>query len=85
MTEADAMDAMNAVRVRVCIGMPMQFAHATCIALDFRPSNFCGGGGSWLPSMVVVALGKPGVPVICCALAITIGNTSSAQLRSHAG
>jgi hypothetical protein len=25
------------------------------------PSNFCGGGGSWLPSIVVVALGEPGV------------------------
>src|SRR6516165_3617359 len=57
-----------------------------CAALrSILPSNFCGGGGSWLPSMVVVALGEPGVPVICCALAITTGNTSSAQLRSHAG
>jgi hypothetical protein len=27
------------------------------------PSNFCGGGGSWLPSIVVFALGEPGVPV----------------------
>jgi hypothetical protein len=35
--------------------------------------------------MVVVALGDPGVPVICCALAVTIGNTSSAQPRSPPG
>src|SRR6266480_7995900 len=29
------------------------------------PPNFIGGGGSCLPSMVVVALGEPGSPVIC--------------------
>src|SRR5271170_3949773 len=33
------------------------------------PPNFGGGGGSCLPSIVVVALGEPGVPVTCCALA----------------
>jgi hypothetical protein len=31
------------------------------------PSNLCGGGGSWPPSIVVVALGKPGVPETCWA------------------
>jgi hypothetical protein len=31
------------------------------------PSNFCGGGGICAPAMVVVALGEPGVPVICWA------------------
>ena len=31
------------------------------------PPNFGSGGGSCLPLMVVVASGKPGVPVICCA------------------
>src|SRR5271157_5111778 len=31
------------------------------------PPNFGGGGGSCLPSMVVVALGEPGTPVICRA------------------
>ena len=30
------------------------------------PPNFGSGGGSCLPSMVVVALGEPGVPVVCC-------------------
>src|SRR6516165_11066036 len=41
-----------------------------CAALrSILPSNFCDGGGSWFPSIVVVALGEPGVPVICCASA----------------
>src|SRR4029450_12283169 len=32
------------------------------------PPNFGSGGGSCFPSMVVVALGEPGVPVVCnCA------------------
>ena len=31
------------------------------------PPNFGSGGGSCFPSIVVVALGEPGVPVICCA------------------
>jgi hypothetical protein len=33
------------------------------------PPNFRGGGGSCLPSIVIVALGEPGVPVICWAFA----------------
>src|ERR1700722_12476074 len=33
------------------------------------PPNFGGAGGSCFPSIVVVALGEPGVPVICCAFA----------------
>src|SRR5215471_14008140 len=31
------------------------------------PPNFGSGGGSCLPSIVVVALGDPGTPVTCCA------------------
>src|SRR5437773_8306611 len=31
------------------------------------PPNFGGSGGSCLPSIVVVALGVPGVPLICWA------------------
>ena len=31
------------------------------------PPNFGSGGGSCFPSIVVVAPGEPGVPVICCA------------------
>src|SRR5262245_20139278 len=37
---------------------------ASCL---ITPPNFGGGGGSCFPSMVVVALGEPGVPVICWA------------------
>ena len=33
------------------------------------PPNFGSGGGSCLPSIVVVALGEPGTPVTCCATA----------------
>src|SRR4029450_1150303 len=34
------------------------------------PPNFGSGGGSCFPSMVVVAPGEPGVPLVCiCALA----------------
>src|SRR5438552_17798288 len=31
------------------------------------PPNGSGGAGSCFPSIVVVALGDPGSPVICCA------------------
>src|SRR5215470_19442876 len=31
------------------------------------PPNVGGGGGRYFPSMVVVAPGEPGVPVVCCA------------------
>src|SRR5271167_972266 len=31
------------------------------------PPNFGGGGGICFPSIEVVALGEPGVPVTCCA------------------
>ena len=33
------------------------------------PPNFAGGGGRYLPSIVSVALGEPGTPVICWAAA----------------
>jgi len=39
-----------------------------CDALrSILPSNFRGGGGSWLPSIVVVAVGDPGLSVTYCA------------------
>jgi hypothetical protein len=31
------------------------------------PPNFCSGAGRYLPSMVVVDPGDPGVPVVCWA------------------
>ncbi len=46
------------------------------------PPNFGSGGGSWLPLMVVVALGEPGTPVVwICALAVT---TAAAKVAIHA-
>ena len=39
-----------------------------CAAFSLiTPPNFGSGGGSCLPSMVVVALGEPGTPVVCGA------------------
>src|SRR6185312_7467208 len=34
---------------------------------SITPPNFGSGGGSCFPSIVVVAPGDPGVPVVCCA------------------
>src|SRR5262249_35833437 len=36
------------------------------VVRSILPPNFCGGAGIWSPWIVVVALGEPGVPVICC-------------------
>src|SRR5262249_13345601 len=49
-----------------------------CAALrSILPSNFGGGGGNWFPSIVVVALGEPGVPVICCGSAGSVVNSAA--------
>ena len=44
------------------------------------PPNSGVGGGSCFPSIVVVALGEPGVPVICWAIAF---GASDMQRRIH--
>src|SRR6516165_6840562 len=44
------------------------------------PPNFGGGGGRYFPSIVVVAPGEPGVPVVCCAAAGT--NVSMADVSA---
>ena len=46
------------------------------------PPNFAGGAGSCFPSMVVVALGEPGVPVICCAPAARAKTAPIARART---
>src|SRR5262245_40309519 len=46
------------------------------------PPNFCGGAGIWSPWIVVVALGAPGVPVICCASTGPAPN-SAVQVNAH--
>src|SRR5215469_9157425 len=48
-----------------------------CMALSLiTPPNFGSGAGSCLPSIVVVAPGEPGVPVICCATARGVLSTN---------
>src|SRR6476660_6479969 len=42
------------------------------------PPNFGGGFGRYFPSIVVVALGEPGAPVVCCARAV-VANANSEQ------
>src|SRR5450631_534190 len=46
---------------------------------SITPPNFRGGGGSCLPSIVIVALGEPGVPLICWAIA---AGESAAPIRT---
>src|SRR5262245_53687919 len=44
------------------------------------PPNFGGGGGNCLPSIVIVALGAPGLPVACWAkLARPVSATAAAN------
>ena len=38
-------------------------------ASEIAPPKGAAGGGSWLPEIVVVALGEPGVPVVSIGLA----------------
>src|SRR5712691_1871103 len=45
------------------------------------PPNFGGGLGRYFPSIVVVALGDPGVPVICCAC----GEPNAQKVRNSIG
>src|SRR6516164_10705702 len=47
------------------------------------PPNFGGGGGRYLPSIVVVASGEPGVPVVCCASVGAIVNTVNVAAESN--
>ena len=41
----------------------------SCSVSLITPPNVGGVGGSCFPSIVVVALGEPGTPLICCAVA----------------
>src|SRR5262245_41846754 len=52
------------------------------------PPNFSDGGGSCLPSMVVVAAGEPGVPVVWISalgdgLAVTSQDTTIPQIQMN--
>src|SRR4249919_1668337 len=46
-----------------------QYGFESVASSLITPPNFGGSGGSCLPSSVMVALGAPGVPVICWAAA----------------
>src|SRR5882757_7154509 len=43
------------------------------------PPNFGSGGGSCLPSRVVVAVGEPGTPVTCCAEAGAMASVAASR------
>src|SRR5215468_4788644 len=48
------------------------------------PPNFGLGGGSCLPLIVVVALGEPGLPVVCWAwLEVAPARTTAATAQSR--
>src|SRR5262245_46210516 len=44
-----------------------QYGFESLASSLITPPNAGGGGGNCLPSSVIVALGEPGSPVICCA------------------
>ena len=44
-----------------------QYGFEFLASMLITPPNFGGGVGTYLPSTVVVAVGEPGVPVICWA------------------
>src|ERR1700674_955834 len=46
------------------------------------PPNGCGGGGRYFPSIVVVALGEPGTPLICWACAGATARAIRAMVES---
>ena len=47
------------------------------------PPNFGSGGGNCLPSMVVVAPGEPGIPVVCWAVAGTTVSRKDRHAIAH--
>src|SRR5262245_39882212 len=45
------------------------------------PQNGGGGAGRYFPSMVVVASGEPGLPVVCCCALADWGPKAEAVIR----
>ena len=82
----DQQDVGRALRAARCAA-PTKPWIAPRLSL-ITPPNFGLGAGSCFPSMVVVALGEPGVPVTCCANdgpAVTLNSTApAAQLPNSA-
>src|SRR5215475_1030297 len=55
-----------------------------CAALrSILPPNFGGSGGSWLPSIVVVALGEPGTPAVGCARPTLVPRVSNKEAPTN--
>src|SRR5438552_14953040 len=52
------------------------------VVSPITPPKFGGGAGSCLPSIVVVALGEPGVPVTCWAKAGDAASVSRNQVET---
>ena len=72
--EQSAVEPTSSVMMSSTLGAPFggttragQNGFEPFVERSILPPNFCGGGGSCLPSMVVVAEGEPGVPVVPCA------------------
>src|SRR5512136_1514264 len=61
-----------------------QYGFESLASSLITPSNFVGGGGNCLPSIVMVALGEPGTPVICCAIAGPAASTTARRNASVA-
>ena len=67
----------SSVMISSTLGAPLggtmrggQYDFESLASSLITPPNFIGGGGICFPSIVVVALGEPGVPVVCiCAWA----------------
>src|SRR5215813_9490847 len=77
---------VSSVMINRTFGAPLggttragQYGVDCAVLRSILPSNFCGGGGSWLPSIVVVALGEPGTSVTCCA----IGGDATGAMRKR--
>src|SRR5262245_30491016 len=60
-----------------------QYGLESLASILMVPPNGAGGDGRYLPSIVVVALGEPGAPVICCAYAADPVRISNAQPVSN--
>jgi hypothetical protein len=61
-----------------------RFCCKSPFALVIKIYYLGGGAGSWLPGIVVVALGEPGVPVVCCAIAGVPAAITAARKASPA-
>jgi hypothetical protein len=61
---------------------PGQYGFDWAALVSISPRNCCGGGGKYLPSMVVVAPGDPDVTLVCWALAGAAQNSAKAAQAS---